>query len=441
MSGMPGDTMKRIFLSFYLFIVIVLMLAIFVVIPLVDHYAAAPFDAQFNQYYRELVRGPFFMLRQDLLQRPEQGWAERLQALQPEYGYPLALLAISRENFPQTEIDRLKNGEILVSADYHQFWQRVDQSNYALAIGPFPSPGINSLLDIWTWGLFLVLLGFAALLWALPFWRQLRTISKTALALGEGQLDARARLPNSSALLPLANTFNQMAERIQSLLTAQKELTNAVSHELRTPIARLRFGLEMLETSSEPQIRAHYVTGIHQDLNELDGLISELLTYARYDWKEFRLKMQEHAVAPWLEGVLTELSRKISAHLQQAYLIDDQLVASFEPKHLGRAVGNLVQNADRYGNGLIKVSLEQQDQDLLIHVDDDGPGIPEADWERIFEPFARLDASRNRESGGYGLGLAIVKRVVDSHRGTVTVSSSPLGGSRFTICWPRNYGR
>ena len=427
--------MKRIFLNFYLFIVIVLLLTVFAVIPLVEHFDAAPFKAEFNQYHRERVKGPLFLIRQDLTRLPQRDWSERLRQLQPEFGYPLALVAISRETFPQPEISQLQKGEILISADYDQFWQLVGQSDYALAIGPFPSPGVSTLLDIWTWGGFLVLLGIAALLWALPFWRQLNKISRTALALGEGQLDARAKVPVNSALFPLANTFNQMAERIQQLLTAQKELTNAISHELRTPIARLRFGVEMLEASPELQTRARYVDGIHLDLDELDGLISELLTYARYDWKDSGLNMQELAIAPWLEGVLEELNSKISAHLLYEFLLDHQLVACFEPKHLGRAVGNLVQNASRYGNGQVKVSLEQHGRELMIHVDDDGPGILVADRERVFEPFSRLDSSRSRESGGYGLGLAIVKRVVDSHRGDVAIASSSLGGSRFTIRW------
>lgn len=142
---------------------------------------------------------------------------------------------------------------------------------------------------------------------------------------------------------------------------------------------------------------------------------------------------------PWLEETLEELAGGISAHLQHEILLHDTTAkASFEPRYLRRAVGNLVQNASRYGNGLVKVCLEQQGRDYLIHVDDDGPGIPKADRERIFEPFSRLDSSRSRESGGYGLGLAIVKRVVASHRGRVIVSSSPLGGSRFTIRWPEN---
>ncbi len=427
--------MKRIFLSFYLFIVMVLLLTLFAVIPLVEHFAAAPFRAEFNQYYRELVKGPLFLIRQDLTRHPQQDWPERLQQLQPEFGYPLALVEISQGNFSGAEIAQLQKGEILVSADYHQFWQPVGQSEYALAIGPFPSPGVSSLLDIWTWGLALVLLGVAALLWALPLWRQLRSLSRTASALGAGQLDARAKVPANAALAPLAGTFNLMAEQIQQLLTAQKELTHAVSHELRTPIARLRFGMEMVETSTERQAKDRYLDGIHRDLDELDGLVSELLTYARFDGKAPGLEMQEQLIVPWLKGVLGELTREISAHLQHEFLVDAQLAACFEPRHLGRAVGNLVQNGSRYGNGLVKVSLEGQGMDLLLHVDDDGPGIPVADRDRVFEPFSRLDSSRSRESGGYGLGLAIVKRVVDSHRGSVTISSSPLGGSRFTIRW------
>lgn len=428
--------MKRIFLSFYLFIVVVLLLTIFVVVPIVENFAAAPFRAEFNEYYRELVRGPLFLIREDLTRLPQQNWSERLEQLQPEFGYPLTLVEIRRENFPPPDIVQLEKGEILVSADFHQFWQPMGQSGYALAIGPFPSPGVESLLDVWTWGLCLVLLGIAALLWALPFWRQLSSISRTAAALGEGQLDVRARVSGSSALWPLANTFNQMAERIQHLLTAQKELTNAVSHELRTPIARLRFGMEMVESSPGQQDRNRYVDGIYRDLDELDDLISELLTYANFEWKVAELKLQEQAVGPWLKEVIHELKRDSPAHIQQESLEDHQLVACFEPRYLGRAIGNLVQNAARYGNGLVKVSVEHQGMDILIHVDDDGPGIPVTDRERIFEPFARLDSSRSRDSGGYGLGLAIVNRAVAAHRGSVSISCSPLGGSRFTLRWP-----
>lgn len=428
--------MKRIFFNFYLFIIIILLLTLFALIPMVEHFAAAPFKTQFNQYHRELVRGPLFLLMQDLTRRPQGDWQHRLQEYQPEFGYPLKLVQINNDNFSAQGIAQLTAGQILVSDDYHQFWQRVGQSHYALSIGPFPSPGVESLLNIWTWGIFLLLLGIATFLWVMPFWRQLTSICRTASAFGEGHFDVRVKIPNIAALTPLANIFNLMAERIQQLIVSQKELTNAVSHELRTPIARLRFGVEMVETSTVPTERARYVNGVHRDLDELDGLVSELLTYARFDQRTPDLHMQELSIIPWLEDVLAVLSTEVSAHLQYVFLVDQNAKTQFEPKYLRRAVSNLVQNASRYGNGLVIVTLEQQDKEYFIHVDDDGPGIPEADRERVFEPFSRLDSSRSRESGGYGLGLAIVKRVVDSHMGAITITASPLGGSRFTIRWP-----
>jgi len=218
-------------------------------------------------------------------------------------------------------------------------------------------------------------------------------------------------------------------------IALQKELINAVSHELRTPIARLRFGVEMMESSITRTEENRYVTGVQQDIDELEDLVSELLTYARFDRNVSDLQMLALTIAPWLEDVLAALATEVSAHLQHVFLVEPNAQGYFEPKYLRRAVSNLVHNAAKYGNGLVIVTLEQRDKEYLLHVDDDGPGIPDADRERVFEPFARVDSSRSRESGGYGLGLAIVKRVLDAHHGSVSNTVSPLGGCRFTIRW------
>lgn len=130
--------------------------------------AAAPFRTQFNQYYRELVRGPLFLIRQDLTRYSQSDWQGRLQQLKPEFGYPLNLVPMGKGGFSAQDLAQLQEGQILVSEDYHQFWQRVGQSDFALSIGPFPSPGVESLLDIWTWEIFLLLLGIATLLWSCP---------------------------------------------------------------------------------------------------------------------------------------------------------------------------------------------------------------------------------------------------------------------------------
>lgn len=219
-------------------------------------------------------------------------------------------------------------------------------------------------------------------------------------------------------------------------IASQKELINAVSHELRTPIARLKFGVEMMGSPSPRTEEDSYATGVQQDINELDNLVSELLTYARFDRDVAPLQMRKLPIVPWLENVLAALETEVSAQLQHIYQVKENAQGYFEPKYLRRAVSNLVHNAAKYGNGLVHVNLDQRDTEYLLHVDDNGPGIPASDRERVFEPFARLDSSRSRESGGYGLGLAIVKRMLDAHNGEVSITNSPLGGCRFTIRWP-----
>ena len=108
----------------------------------------------------------------------------------------------------------------------------------------------------------------------------------------------------------------------------------------------------------------------------------------------------------------------------------------FEPRLMARALGNVLQNARRYAKQRVEVDAAINADTCRIVIDDDGPGIPEADRARIFEPFTRLDTSRNRDSGGYGLGLAIAQRIAQWHGGNIGVEDSPLGGARFVISWP-----
>jgi len=126
------------------------------------------------------------------------------------------------------------------------------------------------------------------------------------------------------------------------------------------------------------------------------------------------------------------------AAMQIPLFCPSDICAKVDKQYFRRAVGNLVQNATRYCSHAIEVSVELEKKKglILIHVDDDGPGIPEAERVRIFEPFARLDQSRTRDSGGYGLGLAIVRQIAMLQGGDVVVSESSLGGSRFTLSIP-----
>ena len=228
-----------------------------------------------------------------------------------------------------------------------------------------------------------------------------------------------------------------MAKRIQHLINSHKELTRAVSHELRTPISRIRFSLEMIESAPDRKHQSYYISEIKKDVDELNTMVSELLVYARFDRENPNITLIEQPIASWLMEI-TKMAEKGFKNITFQHSVsweDLNLNVWFEPRFMGRAVTNLVRNAARYAKSQVCVAFEKIDQDCLIHVDDDGPGIPGTERYRIFQPFVRLDASRSRDTGGFGLGLAIVKRAVSWHDGDVSIDKSPLGGARFTIRW------
>ena len=143
----------------------------------------------------------------------------------------------------------------------------------------------------------------------------------------------------------------------------------------------------------------------------------------------------ERPLRPVLVDLLVVMSRELSRDIP--LICDIDVRAGIDERHLRRVVGNLVQNAARYCVDVVEVTVERDHAAVLVHVDDDGSGIPHEERDRIFEPFARLDQSRARDSGGYGLGLAIVGQIVRLYAGDVRVSTSPVGGARFTIVLPR----
>ena len=319
------------------------------------------------------------------------------------------------------------------------FYQKLGKTGWVLAVGPIKDLENGEVwLEAILWVPIVLVVGVLTVLWTLPFWFKLRRISAAAIAFGNGQFETRARVPRRSSLAPLAAAFNSMAERIQQLIDTQKELTSAISHELRTPISRVRFSLEMLEDTRKDAERRHYLAEILKDIDELDELVDESLTYARFDRETPTIAWQPCALAPWLQDIARKALRGHPSIVFRCHnrLASPDAEVHLEPRYMGRAIGNLIQNAARHAEHHIDVTLIETGDECEIHVDDDGAGIQESDRQRIFQAFTRLDNSRNRASGGFGLGLAIVQRVLTWHSGHVQVTDSPLGGARFTVRWP-----
>ena len=431
--------MKRIFASFFLFVMVSLVIWQCAGSPVVEKLIVEHFDQELDQYYRSLVKGIYSRLLKDIDALHPDQWAGYIRQIQPEFGYPLAIVPVADLTLQTKEQDLLHQGGIVVVRDGEWFYQRLKQSGFALAMGPLPNFNTPLRIEALFWSILVVYFGVMALVWSLPFWLNLRRISGAAQRFGKADFSARAQISKRSALFPLAGSFNDMAGKIQQLIASHKALTHAVSHELRTPTSRIRFSLEMLEHAKDQSEKDESIAQIRTDIDELDSLVSELLIYAKFDRETPLLERSELPVGPWLEQI-AQKAEKSSGHIRVDVHIPDRdrdcrIMAAV--RYMSRAVDNLVQNAVKHAADRVEIRFENAEDACLIRVDDDGPGIPVKDYEKIFEPFVRLDTSRSRETGGYGLGLSIVRRIAVWHNGTVHAGKSALGGAGFTIRLPR----
>ncbi len=427
---------SRLFITFILVQVAVILSA--------RHIEEFVFDLYLEKAHTEtseIFKGSLSSLvtKLETLPEDEEEWFEYLESIEASFPFPVSIEPYKEFLAFDHEYETVLAGLPLI-LDMEELFllQRIGQTDQAVIMGPLPEHEMGAMVDLITWGAMLFPIAVFGVIWSLTFWRQLRTISTAAHDFGHGKFDSRAEVPTNAYLGSMADSFNTMADRIQQLINSHKELTHAVSHELRTPISRLRFGMEMLAESESKEEREEQLEGIQGDIDELEGLVSELLTYARFNRESAQLKLDQHIAKPWLTELINKARREFPNHsftMQCEDTFEDKTI--YMDRHfMGRAVANLLQNGARYGDGHIDLHLKKEGKDCLLMVDDNGSGIPEPDRENIFRPFVRLERSRSRATGGYGLGLSIVKQVALWHSGNATITDSPQGGARFIIRWP-----
>ncbi len=369
---------------------------------------------------------------------PEQLEAE-LAALQKDPKYSIRLLDPTRDKIP-AEVRKawLKNEPLITWKKHHNatVWLPVRKSARLLVVGRRPVRWNPTPLLWMVFALFsVVVLTGVGLSW--PLVRRIRKLERIADRISAGELEARADVSSKDAVGRLARRFNAMADQVQLLLEKQHQLIQGVSHELRTPAARIRFGLELLQTAETEEDRQRRIAAIDEDLDELDQLVHELLQFIKSSNGALRLKQEPVQVQTELRDLLQrqgELRPEIECGLQAGS--GDDVTVNADRKHFRRALRNLLENALRYAESRVVVTVRQEATEVLVSVTDDGPGVAAKDRERIFEPFSRVDASRSRESGGAGLGLAIVQRILQDHGGSVQVHTDDGGGARFETRWP-----
>ncbi len=418
------------------------------------------FEWQQDQVQNVRPQAPFLITTAEavswaLRDVPADDWPKRFADLKPRLSYPAELLPLSglgnylehhggADLKPYRESIASGRQAMFSSPNYKILLglKRLPESDYVLVVelppmepllilGMLRPATVSQLVECFMYGT-------AVLLWLSLFWRDLKKLSSAAEMVGNGKFNVVVNVGRGSSMRPLADSFNRMTERISALIKSHKDLTNAVSHELRTPLARLRFALTLTEESDAPAERQQLLRKMQRDVTELDSLTSEMLTYSRLDRDIPDFALVSIPLDSWLPQVIEEeIEAARASGIEIPVIVRPSIdQAPLDQKFMARAVGNLIRNGLRFAKSKVEVEINRDDKGYFVHVDDDGPGIAEAESEQLFVPFARLDESRARESGGLGLGLAIVRRIAERHGGTSTISKSPLGGARITISWP-----
>lgn len=420
--------MLRLFLRLYIILALGLAGAIWAV-----NYTFSELLPDANETYnREAMRGPGYSLVNQLSPVTGAAREQRLAELQQHYGMRLRLLQADELELSERERQLLAENKLVVRGDFSEFIANLDGGPQLLSIRLPEEP---KWLYIWAYAFLGASLALVLYFWVRPHWRDLELIRLAAQRFGNNDLGSRIRLSRRSNVRDLAQHFNQMASRIEGLIANQRELTNAVSHELRTPIARLSFELDQLK-QSDPQQNRELIADMYADLGELEEMVSELLTYASLEHGATVINRETIQARNWLDSVVGSVALEAeAAGGQMAIRACEVEYISIEPRFMARAVINLLRNAIRYAERRVEVSLVQVGQGYEVQVNDDGPGVPVAGRAKIFEPFSRLDASRDRRTGGFGLGLALVRRVSQSHGGQVEVTDSQWGGASFRMTW------
>jgi signal transduction histidine kinase len=284
-----------------------------------------------------------------------------------------------------------------------------------------------------------VVLLLAALVW----WLVGRTLSPVediraeVAEISQAELGRRVPRPRGDdEIARLADTMNRMLDRLQESGTRQQAFVADASHELRSPLTRIRSHLEVDLASTQKGETGATLAGILEEVIGLQLLVEDLLHLARSDAGQATTRAEPVD----LDDLVLEAAQTVRAEgkvtVDIAGLSGAQVIG--DAHQLARAIRNLVDNAVRHATHVVRLSLSETDDQVVLVIQDDGPGIPEEERERVFERFTRLDEARTPGQGGTGLGLAIARDILERHGGTVTVESDNDEGATFVVRMPRS---
>lgn len=261
--------------------------------------------------------------------------------------------------------------------------------------------------------------------------RPVHAVTSQVASMGSDSLDERVDIPASNdEIAELARTMNSMLGRLEVSTSASRRLVSDASHELRTPVAVMRTELEVARRSEAPDWSASSDV-LLGELDRLQGLVDDLLLLARGD--ERALSRRDASIDDLVRDAASR-RRRIPIEVT---LAEGQHVVTGDEAAISRALDHVVANAARHGKSSASIIVTNDDAGaVVVHVDDDGDGIPADQRDAVVRRFVRLDEGRDRDSGGAGLGLAVTSDVMAAHGGELRIDDAPIGGARLSLIFP-----
>ena len=250
--------------------------------------------------------------------------------------------------------------------------------------------------------------------------RPIVNLAKAAEKFGKGEFVKEFRPSGAREIRQAAYEFDKMRKRITIHLNQRSEMLSGISHDLRTPLTRLKLQLVLLKQQD-------LAKKMSEDIEEMERMLNEYLEFARYQKNESTEKI-------FLNNLIEDLKQKYNNN-QIKVSIEEKLEINIRPNSIKRCLTNLIDNGLSYGKK-IEIFAKKTVNNIIIFIDDDGPGIPEKEYSNVIKPFYRIDKSRGLNKSGVGLGLSIANDIIRSHGGNIDLDKSPLNGLRVKISLP-----
>jgi len=288
------------------------------------------------------------------------------------------------------------------------------------------SPGL-----IFSFLFFLFLILFGAHFFIRKILKPVRWLTLGVQQIGEGNFDFKIPVRQNDELGRLSTAFNDMAQKIKEMIHARDQLLLDVSHELRSPITRMKVALEFLPTSKEKK-------NIQDDISEMETMITELLESERFKNGHGKLDLKENDISSLINEIT--INYKGAPPGVQLKKLPKNIKLKIDFDRIRIVLKNIIENAIKYSaseSKPIEISLKQEENNIIIQIKDDGPGIPEEHLPYLFEPFYRIDKSRSKKTGGYGLGLSLCKKIMEAHGGRIEIFNNEIRGMTVYLTFVR----